>query len=154
MTDKRFVDPRLQEKEGEFERLHLNNFDIMSYAHNIMQRVSQYGSDIPAHDEDLGALQRSFDVTLALTQFNDDMQGRIDVTRHLLEANNIANATKAQLLASSLQCINLWRILNDIPVDLQDNDEVTASIRMQMTQHSDIWQNLLEELSLNNNGRT
>lgn len=140
MSDDRFIDPRLQAKEALFQKIHVEGFAILAHISAIQSIVENTGCDIPSDNEDFIALQSRF--TTVLEGCHDvptELKTLINQTSEALESEDIAYATKAQLCTMGLHTLQHWLILSDIPEDLRDVDEVTASIKEKLMMHLSMW---------------
>jgi hypothetical protein len=147
MPEEKFVDPRLQAKEAVFEQLHLSAYDTMTYAHAIIEEVNQSGHDIPVSNEHYQQLLRDYEITRAMASTADSpLHPLCEKTDMMLQSNQHANASVAQLTAAATNTLNHWRILCEIPEDLREINAVTKQLKQNYQNHLNAWKHLLSEL--------
>lgn len=146
--NEKFVDPRLQAREGMFQTLHLSIFETMGYARAIQSYVEETGHDIEADNPEYIQLLRDYEVTKNLTPID---QSRLEpfckTTDDILRSKSKALANCAQLCAAATSALNHWRILYAIPADLRDNDTVTKALKEKFHYHMRTWEHILEDLT-------
>lgn len=146
MSKEKFVDPRLQAKESIFQHLHLSTFDTMAYAHAVIQEVNSSGRDISNNNETFQQLLRDYEITKNVSKTIDSpLETLCSKTSEYLNVSNKPNASLAQLAAAATNALNHWRILNEIPEDLIDVDEVTSKLKGNYKQHLMAWKQMLSE---------
>lgn len=144
----KFFDPRLIAKESLFAQLHLDCSEAISNLNTILLQVTTEQTDITADNPMLQALQDSF-----LTLVNAHLTLPTDIWRlqqHTLdtiENNEVANATKAQVLTMAINTLKHWQILSEIPRDLLDIAEVSATVKQKFAQHLAMWQRHFDQTS-------
>lgn len=148
MSDSKFVDPRLQARESLFQSLHLSIFDTIGYASSIQASVEENGHDISANNPDFLQLLRDYEVTkhlsnIALTEL-DPLRTETD---SILAQGKHARANSAQLCAAATNALNYWRILDEIPADLQDNEIVTKSLKAKFQSQLHTWNYIIKDLN-------
>ncbi|MBF7071788.1 hypothetical protein ISG33_00055 [Glaciecola sp. MH2013] len=147
MTNEKFVDPRLQAKEALFQQLHLSTFDTMSYAQAIFDEVNNQGFDIDAENESFQQLLRDYEVTKAVASISDSpLEALCERSDAIIKNKQKAFASTAQLLAAATNTLNHWRILSEVPEDLRNVDEVSATLKANYQGHLNAWNNILAEL--------
>ena len=142
-----FVDPRLQAREDMFQRLHVSIFETMSYVNRIHALVQKTGHDIDNENTDYLQLLRDYEVTKNLSPLentpNADHCARTD---RLIASKRQAHANIAQLCGAAITSLNLWRILNEIPEDLRDVDDVTKTLKEKYHANAQNWAFILDDL--------
>ena len=139
MSDERFVDPRLVKKESLFASLHQLNFDILQHINAIQGSVMATQSDVSGDNEHWLALRDIFDNNLKqIDEMPPEMADLVNKSQSYISSNN-ANAHCAQVLACGAQALTFWRILGEIPDDLLDVDEVSATTKSRFMEHLSMW---------------
>lgn len=140
MHDEKFVDPRLQAKERLFQQLHTASFDVIMHINAIQSEVQHTAMDISPSNEHYLALVRSYEITLSMC---DGLEAELftltEATSKVLSDSEYAFATQAQICAAAVNCLNHWRIIKQIPQDLIDVEEVSATIKQRFTEHLAMW---------------
>jgi len=152
MDDTKFVDPRLQAREGLFQQLHLSTFETMDYARSVQAVVEETGSDIDADNFEYIQLMRGYEVTKNLAHIEQSqLEPLCNSSDKILKSQSCALANCAQLCAAATGALNHWRILYEIPADLRDNDTVTKALKEKFRQQMQTWQFIVNDLSGTNN---
>ena len=151
MSDEKFVDPRLQAKEGIFQQLHLSTFDTMGYAHAIIQEVNDSGKDIDEDNDNYQQLLRDYLVTKNMAPITGSPLALLCTqTDHNIENSKQAHASISQLCAAATNTLNHWRILAEIPEDLLDVEKVSSQLKQNYANHLAAWHQVLEEFEPTN----
>jgi len=151
MSDEKFVDPRLQAKEGIFQQLHLSTFDTMGYAHEIIQEVNDSGKDIDEDNDSYQQLLRDYQVTKNVSPIADSPLALLCTqTDYHIENSKQAHASISQLCAAATNTLNHWRILAEIPKDLLDVEEVSSQLKQNYANHLAAWHRVLQEFEPTN----
>ena len=147
MSNSKFVDPRLQAKEHLFQNLHLSVFDTMGYANAIQTSVEKTGQDIePSHPEYIQLL-RDYEITRNLAPIEHSALADLcKETNNILKMGVNALASCAQLCAAATIALNQWRILDEIPADLRDNDIITKALKEKFHLQMQTWRFILKDL--------
>lgn len=146
--DGKFVDPRLVARESIFQQLHLSIFETMGYAQAVQQQVELTGKDIEPTNNEYTQLLRDYEITKNMTPMDEStLLPLCEQTDTVITKQNTALANCAQLCASAINALNHWRILNEIPDDLRDNDTVTKTIKEKYKHHVRMWRYIIEDLT-------
>lgn len=148
MSNSKFVDPRLQAKEHLFQNLHLSVFETMGYAHTIQAQVQKTGQDIAPSNPEYLQLLRDYEITKNLAPIEQSALAHFcSETDNILKMRVNALANCAQLCAAATIALNQWRILDEVPEDLRDNDIVTKALKEKFHLQMQTWTAILEDLS-------
>jgi protein-tyrosine-phosphatase len=148
MSNSKFVDPRLQAREHLFQNLHLSVFETMGYAHTIQVQVERTGQDIEPSNPDYLQLLRDYEITKNLAPIaKSTLEDLCNETDNILKMGVNALANCAQLCAAATIALNHWRILDEVPTDLRDNDIVTKTLKEKFNLQMQTWSAILEDLS-------
>lgn len=148
MSNSKFVDPRLQAKEHLFQNLHLSVFDTMGYANAIQKSVEKTGQDIEPNNTEYLQLLRDYEITRNLAPIEHSALANLcKETDKILKMGINALANCAQLCAAATIALNHWRILDEIPTDLRENDIVTKALKEKFHLQMQTWSVILEDLS-------
>lgn len=148
MSNTKFIDPRLQAREGLFQTLHLTIFETMGYARAIQSYVEETGNDIEPDNAEFLQLLRDYEVTKNLSPIDQSqLEPLCAKTDSILRKGNNALANCAQLCAVAISALNHWRILYEIPADLRNNDTVTKALKEKFHHSMHIWESILEDLT-------
>lgn len=148
MSNDKFVDPRLQDREHLFQNLHLSVFETMGYAHTIQAQVEKTGQDIEPNNPEYLQLLRDYEITKNLAPIEQSALAQLcSETDIILKLGVNALANCAQLCAAASIALNHWRILDEIPTDLRDNDIVTKALKEKFQLQMQTWNAILEDLS-------
>jgi hypothetical protein len=141
MHNDKFIDPRLQEKEALFQQLHMASFDVIMHINAIQEIVQATSQDIPSTNEHYLELVRSYKITLAMcSQLEPEINTLAQATKRVLsDESKVAFASQAQICAAAVNCLNHWRILKQIPEDLLQVDEISATLKQRFTEHLAMW---------------
>jgi hypothetical protein len=141
MSENRFIDPRLVAKEGLFQELHQVNFEILAHINAIQQVVMQSQRDISKDNENWQAIHAIFDTHLAdITELPQEVEALVSKSRKYVNRDaGVATAHKAQVIACAAQALTYWRILGEVPDDLMEIEEVTATTKKQFMTHLSMW---------------
>lgn len=139
MSNERFVDPRLVAKEPLFQQLHQLNFDILQHINAIQTQVMQYQRDISPDNPDWNALRDIYESHLKeIDEMPNEMSSLVTQSKRYFENDN-AYANQAQVMACGAQALTFWRILGEIPDDLLDIEEVSATTKSRFMEHLSMW---------------
>lgn len=139
MSEERFIDPRLIEKEPLFASLHQLNFDILQHINAIQSCVMATQRDVSDDNDHWHALRNIFKNSLAqIDKMPSEMTDLVYKTQAYITSDN-ANANCAQVLACGAQALTFWRILGEIPDDLLEVDEVSAATKSRFMEHLSMW---------------
>ncbi len=148
MFDTKFVDPRLQAREGLFQQLHLSIFETMGYARTIQTYVEETGHDIEPNNTEFIQLLRDYEVTKNISPIDQSqLEPLCEKTDNILNNRSNALANCAQLCAAAVSALNHWRILYEIPADLRDNDIVTKALKEKFHHNMRTWEHIVADLS-------
>ncbi len=140
MHNDRFVDPRLQAKEALFQQLHMASFDVIMHINAIQNEVQDTSCDISPSNEHYLALVRNYQITLKMCDgLEAELIALTEATGKVISDPEYAFATQAQICAAAVNCLNHWRIIKQIPADLLEIDEVSATIKQRFTEHLAMW---------------
>lgn len=139
MSDARFIDPRLVEKEPLFQSLHQQNFDILQHINAIQKDVMASQRDVSGDNEHWIALRNIFNYSLEqIDEMPSEMKDLVAKSQSYIKDGH-ANAHCAQVLACGCQALTFWRILGEIPDDLLEVDEVSATTKSRFMEHLSMW---------------
>lgn len=139
MSEERFIDPRLVEKEPLFQRLHQINFDILQHINAVQSHVMTTQKDVSDDNEHWVALRDIFKSSLDdIDEMPAEMTDLVTKSQTYM-ANGNANANCAQVLACGAQALTYWRILGEIPDDLLQVAEVSATTKSRFMEHLSMW---------------
>lgn len=143
----KFVDPRLQAKEEEFQKLHLSIYETHGYVQEIQTYVTATGHDIDARNPDYLQLLRDYEITKNMSRLGQSpLQHLCTKTDDLVSQHASAFANIAQLCAAATCALNHWRILNEIPTDLQSNVTITKALKEKFERDVSWWEHIINDL--------